>query len=395
MPETISIWLVATGALLLVGMLASLAAERSFLPRVTLLLLAGLAVGPSGFDLLPGDTDVWYPVVSTITLIFVGFLLGGRLRLSVLKAHGKEILSVTAFKVAVSALLVFVGLRLLGFDPVLSIILAGISTATAPAAVQSVVQDVHADGPFSDVLLGVVALDDAAGLMLFAVLLSFAHLLLGHGAVLDALAHVGWEVGGAVGLGVLIGYPSALLTRRLRGGDPLEAEALGAILLCGGLAILLGVSYLIAAIVLGATIANLAADESDDEDEGEPFHMIAKAEWPLLVVFFILSGAVFDFSQLGALGPLGLAYIFLRIIGLITGTWIGAAVAGVQDGGKLWLGVALLPQAGVALGMALVAGQAFPEYAGLILSVTVGTTIFFEILGPVLTRLALVRAGET
>jgi len=321
--------------------------------------------------------------------MFVGFLLGARFRLSELKAHGFEIISIAIAKVVVSAVVVGIGLWLLDYGFVAVLLLAGISTATAPAAVQSVVQEMNATGPFTATILGVVALDDALGLAVFAVLLSAAHYLVGHGTASAALLAAAWDIGGAVIVGVALGVPGGWLASRLRRGEPLEAEAIGIVILCGGIALATQVSYLIASIALGAVVANMA------QEGDEPFHIAAKAEWPLLIAFFVLSGAALEISTLATAGWLAVAYVILRAGGLSLGSWIGALVSDLPAPLRKWLGIALQPQAGVALGMALIGAQAFPEDGAEILSIVVATTILFELVGPMGTRLALVRTGES
>lgn len=367
---------------------AALAAERVALPRVTLLVLAGIVVGPWGLDLLPPTAEQWYPMASAVALMFVGFLLGARFRLSELKAHGLEIISIALAKVVVSAIVVGMGLWLLGYHLVAVLLLAGISTATAPAAVQSVVQEMDAKGPFTETILGVVALDDAIGLVAFAVLLSAADFITGNGTASAALLSAAWDVGAAVVVGVAIGVPGGWVAHRLRRGEPLEAEAIGIVILCGGIALATEVSYLIASIALGAVVANMAGQED------EPFRIAAKAEWPLLIVFFVLSGAALEISALATAGWLAVAYVVLRAVGLALGSWIGAVASGMPTALHKWLGIALQPQAGVALGMALIGAQAFPEEGAQILSIVVATTILFELLGPLGTRIALIKTGE-
>ncbi len=386
--DPFALWLTTTGVLLLFGMVAALVAARVALPRVTLLILAGLLVGPGALDLLPAEAESWRPMASSAALLFVGFLLGGRLRLSILRAHGRQILAVASLKVLASAVVVALGLIAVGVDLTLALLAAGVATATAPAAVQSVVQETRSDGPFTETLLGVVALDDAFGLMLFALLLTAAGALAGLAADGSVLARAGWEIGAALALGLAVGLPAGWLSRRLRAGEPLEAEAVGVVMLCGGLALMLDVSFLIAAMTLGAVVANLA------EDNDQPFHIIAKAEWPLLVVFFVLSGAAVRIEDLAAAGWITLAYIILRSIGLNTGAAFGASVSGMSGQARLWIGPALLPQAGVALGMALIAGQEFPGLADRLLTIVVASTVVFELIGPILTRMALDRTGE-
>ena len=378
------------GALLLLGMLGDLAARVLPLPRVTLLVLFGVAIGGAGFDLLPDRADAWYPLIADAALLMVGFLLGGKLSRTTLREVGKPVLAISLCEVLGAVLTVALGLTLIGVDPVVALLLAGIAPASAPAAIQNVVEELGAKGRTTDTLLGVVAIDDAWGLIVFSLLLAAAQAF-GTGApgsALDALAFGARDLGGAVAIGVLIGVPAAFLTGRLRPGEPTQAEALGVVFLAGGLAIWAEVSYLLTAMLVGAVIVNLASHHD------RPFSEIEHVEWPFMVLFFVLAGASLDLTYLDEIGLIGLAYILLRTVGLVAGAFLGGSLVRAPAETRRWLGPAILPQAGVALGMALVAGNAFPQLKDTVLPLVVGSTIVFELGGPVLTRLALSRAGE-
>jgi Kef-type K+ transport system membrane component KefB len=384
--------LATLGALLLVGLLGDLAARRLPLPRVTLLVLAGALIGGSGLDLLPAAAEAAYPLISDLALLMVGFLLGGKLNRGTLRQVGGAVLSISVFEVLAAAAAVLAGLLLLGVEPPLALLLAGIAPASAPAAVSNVAEELGAKGRTTDALLGIVAIDDAWGLILFSLLLAAAQALAGPVAGADgalaALAHGARELGLAVAIGLAVGLPAAVLTGRVRPGKPMQAEALGVVLLAGGLAIWVEASFLLTAMVLGAVIVNLARHHE------RPFHEIEHVDWPFMVLFFVLAGATLELSRVLELGLVGGAYIALRALGLIAGAGLGGAVVGAPPAMRRWLGPAMLPQAGVALGMALVAGNAFPELRGTLLPLVVGSTVVFELAGPPLTRLALIRAGE-
>jgi Kef-type K+ transport system membrane component KefB len=134
---------------------------------------------------------------------------------------------------------------------------------------------------------------------------------------------------------------------------------------------------------------NLAAHHT------RPFHEIEHIEWPFMVLFFVLAGASLEFEHIYQIGIIGVAYLFLRTIGRVLGGWLGGTAASSTDLHRRWIGLALVPQAGVALGMALVAGNHFPELRDDLLTVVVGTTVIFEVVGPILTQLALRKVGES
>ncbi len=379
--------LLTLGGLLLVGLLTDEIGQRTRLPRVTLLILFGVAVGPSGFDVLPQGFRDWYQFLASVALTMVAFLLGGNLSLSSLRTHGKAIISVSLAVVISTTFLVGGGLTILGAPTALALLLAGIATATAPAATQDVIRQTHAKGPFTDVLTGVVALDDAWGLVVFSVMLVLAKAITGD-ETFTILENGLLELGGSFAVGAAVGLPAAFLTGRLKPGEPVQAEALGLVFLCAGFAIWLGVSFLLAGIVAGAIVVNLAKHHT------RPFHEIEHIEWPFMIFFFILAGASLRPESLYGIGLIGLAYILLRTLGRLVGGWIGSSVAEMPDLHQRWIGIALIPQAGVALGMALVAANHFPNLGEALVAVTVSTTIVFEMVGPVLTHMALHRVGE-
>ena len=379
--------LLAIGCLLFAGLLADEIGRRTRFPRVTLLMLVGIAAGPSGLDLLPKALTAWYDFLATIALTMVAFLLGGKMSLQTLQDHGRPILLISATVVLLTAVVTAGGLMLTGVPTVLALLLAGIATATAPAAIQDVVQQSAAKGPFSELLLGIVAVDDAWGLVLFSLILVGLGSYLGDGLsgfVLQGL----WELFGAVVVGLIVGLPAAFLTGRLQPGRPSQLEALGLVLVCAGLSLLLGVSFLLAGIVAGASVVNLASHHD------RPFHAIEDIEWPFMVLFFVLAGATVHFDAVAEIGWIGLVYVMLRTACRLGGGWLGGWWANVLPLHRNWIGSALMPQAGVAIGMALVAANHYPAYAERLLALTVGTTVVFELLGPVLTLTALRRVGE-
>ncbi|MCB9778477.1 MAG: cation:proton antiporter [Alphaproteobacteria bacterium] len=377
--------LITLGALLLAGLAAEAVGRRTRLPRVTLLIVMGVVIGPAVLDLLPAERIVWYPRLAELALLMVGFLLGGEFTAARLRQYGVAVLAVSVAVTLVTAVVVGAGLWLLGVPVALALLLGAIATATDPAACADVVSEAKAEGAFSRTLLGVVAIDDVWGMLVFTAALTGVGLATGTGV--DGVWEGLWEVGGAVGLGVGLGAPMAWLTGRIKPGEPTREEALGMVLLCGGLAEWLEVSYLLAAVVMGAVVANLARHHE------RPFRAIESIETPFLVLFFVLSGASLQLDALGDVGLVGVAYVVLRVLGRLMGGLLGAAAAGMPVATRRWVGPALLPQAGVALGMALVAAERLPELAAL-LPVAVLSTVAFELAGPIATRIALARVGE-
>jgi Kef-type K+ transport system membrane component KefB len=380
--------LLLLGALLLVGYLTDWLGRKTPLPRVTFLLIFGFLIGPSVLDLLPDLHRAWFPVVTDMALVMVGFLLGEQITLEFLRESGRQVIFLSWGLVVGTAAVVLTGLLILGVGVELAFILAGVAPATDPAATTDVVREVGAEGKFTKNLIGIVALDDLWGLLVFSVLLASAGVFRGDGLDWRALAVGLWDVGGAVALGLVLGLPMAWLTGRINPGEPTMVEALGMVFLCGGLAHWLEVSFLLAAMVMGITVANLARHHR------RPFYAVSGIEWPFMILFFVLSGASFKPEFLPLVGVTGLGYIGARVIGRFVGIWSCAGMAGWRGRGARWMPIALMPQAGVALGAALMAVQRFPHLREQVIAVVIGATVFFEIIGPVLTRFALWRTGE-
>ena len=202
----------------------------------------------------------------------------------------------------------------------------------------------------------VVALDDIWGLILFSFALAGVTVIQGLDSTASPLQTAAINIGGGAIIGLIIGLPAAYLTGRIKPGQPILAEALGLTFICGGLALWTETSFLIASMVMGATVVNLA------QHHEYPFHAIEDVESPFLIIFFMLAGAALELGALLDASLLGFVYIVSRVIGKFLGAAGGAAISHTDAATGRWMGLALLPQAGVAMGMALVASTTFPEF---------------------------------
>lgn len=376
------------GVLFLVGLATDWLGRRSALPRVTLLLIFGVLIGPEVFNFIPLDMLNAFDLLATMTLLMVGFLLGGRLNVTTFRHSGKTLLGISLTAALGGAATVFFGLWALGVDISLALILGCIAAATDPAATVDTVDQQGKKGPFSELLLAIVAIDDAWALVLFSLGLAAALALNGitdNGSTSILIVR---DLVGGIAVGLIVGVPGAYLSGRVRPGQPTLLEVLGLVFLCGGLALSLEVSFLLAAITSGTAVANLAKHHE------RPFHAIEGVEWPFMVIFFVLAGASLDFHSVEAMGWFGVTYVLCRSVGKVAGGYLGALLTNTDQHTRRWIGASLLPQAGAAMGMALIAATALPEYRQTLLSIIVASSVLFEIVGPIVTRQALERMDD-
>jgi Kef-type K+ transport system membrane component KefB len=386
--DELDVTLAWLGALLLFALVAEWVGARTPLPRVSVLLLVGVVLGPPVLDLLPEAVLTGEPIATTLALTIVGFLLGSEFASDQLRENGRAILLAALISATVTAVVVVAGLLVEGASLPLALALGGIATATAPAATRVVVSDENSDGPMTRTLLGIIAIDDAICIVLFSVLVAIGVVVAGDDGTGALLGTATRELGGGVLLGVAVGVPAAWLEKRVSTGDPILMHTVGVVLLLAGLGEMLEVSVVLAAVVAGAVVVNLAHSEE------RPFQTLEGVQWPFLAVFFIYGGAALEWDGLTTYTMLTIGYIVLRSIGKTAGGYLAGVPAGLDQRQRAWLGPSLLPQAGVALGLALLARDRFPDLAETIVPVVVVSTVLFELVGPVMTRLALHRTGE-
>ncbi|MFT4993828.1 MAG: Kef-type K+ transport system membrane component KefB [Paraglaciecola sp.] len=381
-------FLLAIGGILLLGMSCDFIGKKTSLPRVTLLLLFGVLIGQQMLDLIPESLTRNFEIVTNMALLVVGFLLGGKFDLKKLKKDGRGLLWISAAEALFTTLLVTIGLWLLSLPLPVAFLLGCIATASSPIPILDVIVELKTHSRFSELVLKVVAIDDVWALILFSMGIALMSVFHGNGEGVSSILLATYQICGAVLLGLALGVPGAQLTGRIKSGEPTLVEALGLVFVCGGLALYLDVSYLIAVMVMGAVIANTA------KHHDYPFHEIENIEWPFMLVFFVLAGASLELVALKQITFIGLIYIFCRTLGKYAGAWLGAKISGIEVGSRNWIGLALLPQAGVEIGMVLLAALQFPEYRQLFLPLVISGTIIFELIGPPLTRYAIKKVPD-
>lgn len=384
--------LLSLGVILLTGILAAKFLRRVKVPMVTAYLLLGIVLGPYLLNLIPEQILGASGLFSNIVLGIIAFALGQIFSSGNLSKLGKSVFFISIGEVVGSWALVTFTLYFIFKQPLyLSLLFGAIAPATAPAAIVMVIREYKARGPFTNMILGVVAVDDAWGLILFAVSLAISKSIFFHTinslpflVILKALL----EVGGAFLLGGIMGWLLSYFSKFARTQDELLIFTLGFILSTVGLAIYFSFSVLLACMFLGAVISNVKATGS------KFFNVVKMIDSPIYLIFFVLIGASLELSSLKNLGVIGGVYLIMRPVGEWIGAYLGAIISGSSRLVRNYLGFALVPQAGVALGMALLCKSVFPEAGIIVLNVIIATTVAFEIVGPFFARFALSKANE-
>ncbi len=373
------------------GLLMSRLIRYIHLPNVTAYLIAGLLLGPV-FGALNADTVASLSVVSDVALGFIAYSIGAEFKLTYLKEIGIKPVVITVFESCFASGFVFLALLLIGQPLPMCLMLGAIAAATAPAATLMVIRQYHADGPVCRMLLPVVAMDDATGLMLYAVLSKLAISLSSSAqpTVMSLLVMPLVQIVGSLLLGLVIGFVLSFVLRFFHSRGNKLALTLAAVFVGVGLSSprLLNLSSLLVCMMIGAAMVNLYPKSRDMLEVSDRFTP------PLFMLFFVLSGAALDFSVLATVGIVGVVYVLVRVLGKVTGATLGSVVEKCDKNTIRYLGLTLVPQAGVAIGMARLAMTELPQYGAQINAVILAGTLIYELTGPVITKMALSSAGE-
>ncbi len=389
------------GLTIILGTIGARVFQKLNIPQVVGFISIGVVIGESGFNLLSHDFLEAMRNLNFISLGVIGFSIGGELKLEIFKAHGKEFFILLLaeglgafFLVSLgtgAAIYYFTGKVFLAIA--IGALLGAISSATAPAATVDVLWEYKSKGLVTTTILALVALDDGLALILFGLASSVAKVVMGTGAfsIVSVLKEPLYEFSTAMIIGGIIGLMLNRFIRALKDPEKTLDFAFGSILLTCGIAMLMEANLILATMVLGATLANLAPRRSK-----EAFSVVSRFAPPIFALFFIFVGAR---MQLGALTKMGwvMAIIFIvgRSAGKILGIFLGGKLAGSPEKIRKWLGLGLFSQAGVAIGLTILAVQNFDSNIGnLILMVVTTTTFVVQLIGPPCVKFAITKAGE-
>lgn len=390
--------------ILLTGLLFGKLAKKFKLPNVTGYLLGGLLIGPIlgllGVHVIPESAFEELHIISQIALGFIAFSIGTEFQLSYFKRVGKLPIVIATLESFFAIVVVFVTLIAFGNDVRFSLVLSAIAAATAPAATIMVIKQYKAKGEVTENLLSVVAIDDATAIVFFGLFVAVAK------AIGNASGDINlaWmiskpfvEIVMSLGIGGLAGVLISFGFKWFTGRGNRISLLLAFIFLVAAMPELIEqvlpdfeVSTLLACMMMGAVFTNLTKEDVLDT----VMYLVDRVTPPIFIMFFVISGAELQFDVLLTVGGIGVIYIVGRVIGKLFGAFLGAEIAHGSHNVKKYLGWGLVPQAGVAIGLTIVAANIVPEYAAKISAIILSATFVYELVGPLITKTALTKAGE-
>lgn len=355
------------------------------LPNVTGFIFAGILLGPDVLHLVSHTMVHQMEFVTDIALSFIAFGVGKYLKISTLKKTGKQVIIITVLEALMAALLITLSMRFLFHLPIsFALLLGAIGSATAPASTIMTIRQYKAKGPFVKMILQVVALDDAVALIAFSVCAAVTQAINAEGAltasvfVMPILMNLL-----AIALGILLGFLLSKLISDRRTADNRLIITVSLILMLTAFCSAFEISPLLSCMVFGTTYINLTKNKA-------LFKQLNGFTPPILTLFFVLSGMRLDLQSLKTAGIIGVGYFFIRIIGKYLGAYLGGTISGSIPSIRNYLGLALIPQAGVSIGLAVLGQRILPSDLGNLLNtIILSSAVLYEMVGPAASKLSL------
>ena len=373
--------------ILFAGFVITRITKKLRLPNVTGYILSGVLIGPYVLDLIPGEIVEHMEFVTDVALAFIAFGVGRYFKLSTLRASGSKIVILTLLESLAAAVLVTASMALIFHLPMpFCLLLGAIGSATAPASTIMTIRQYQAKGEFVNTILQVVALDDAVALIAFSVCAAVVSAMEDSSKALDfgvvilpvILTAVSVSAGGALGyvLHRLIDYER-------RSSDHRVILTTAILLFITGFCTCFDISPLLSCMALGAVYTNVS-------DNDRVFTQVNSFTPPILLMFFVLSGMRLNLPSLATAGVIGIFYFFIRILGKYTGAYAGARICGYSANIRNYLGLALIPQAGVSIGLAVLGQRLLSPETGLMLStIILSSGVLYEMVGPACAKASL------
>ncbi|MBU3218916.1 cation:proton antiporter [Clostridium algidicarnis] len=374
------------------GMLCAKLLSKIKLPNVTGYLIAGVIIGPYVLNIVPLDAVKSLGILSDAALGFIAYGIGSEFSIKSIKKTGKTVIMITVFEALGAVLLVDLAMIFIFKQPLpFSLTLGAIAAATAPAATILVIRQYKAKGDFTTTLLQVVAMDDAVGIIAFGISFAVAQSLIGGSTTSLAMSIMKpiIEILLSIVIGIILGAIFSYIGKRVRGENELLSLTLAFIFFAIGISLKFNVSTLLTCMMLGATITNLSSNSSRFLSIADRFTP------PLFIAFFTIAGLELNISVIKSVGVIGLGYMVFRVIGKMLGVYVAASITKAEENVRKYLGLALIPQAGVAIGLSLLAEKSLPpEYGQPIRTIVLAGTVIYELIGPLASKYALIKAGD-
>ena len=357
-------------------------------------IATGIILGPDVLGVVH-LSSVEIETMTNVALGFVAFIIGGELTISLLRKMGKSIIAIIIGESLGAFFIVFIGVYFLTNNLALSIIFAAMAPASAPAGTVAVIQEYKAKGKLTNAILAVVGFDDGFAILIYAFSIAMVGVVLsGVFSVSNVLFAPLTDIGMALLIGGFIGVVFAFIFKRLIEREEIIALSLTAILITAGLSVFLDVSLILSCMTMGLVIINLYP-----QDNKPVFEHIKSISLPVYILFFVIAGVNLHIGLLASIGAIGLVYIICRTLGLISGSYISALASKADPVIRNNLGFGILSQAGVAIGLSLIASNKLtemghPELGSIIVTTVAATTVVFEIIGPLSAKFAITRSGE-
>ncbi len=383
---------IVLGIALIVGVVGGKIMNKFKVPAVAGYIIGGLLLGVSGLNIITGDSINQMAFLSDFALCIIAFNIGSELELSVIKQLGKSIFIIAFFEAFGAFLMVTAASYVITKDVAISLILGSVSAATAPAATVMVLREQNAKGPLTSTLLGVVAVDDAICLVIYAMAAAVAKVFVNDEilSINKVLLLPISEIAFSLVVGSIVGLLLTILIQYSKRDNELLPFIIGSLLLLDGLASAFSLSPLLSAMAMGIIVANTSPQKI------KAFTILENFAPPIVAAFFILAGARLNFSYIPQIGILGVAYLIFRILGKISGASLGASISKAPQAVKKYIGLGLLSQVGVAVGLAITVNREFPnsDIGTIVVTILLATTIVTEIVGPISTKFAILKSGE-
>jgi len=381
------------GIILFTGMIMAKILSKFKLPNVTGYLIAGLIIGPSVLGIIPQESSDKLSIISEAALSFIAYSIGSEFNIQNLKSLGKGIITITVFEALTAVALVDLVMIFVLKQPIpFSLVLGAIAAATAPAATLMVIRQYKAKGPLVNTLLPVVAIDDAVGIIAFGISTTIAKALVSNTESISIVKIIFiplLEIFFALFIGFLMGILLTYLSKKVKGEDGLLSLVIATLFATTGIAISLDLSSLLACMMVGATLTNL------DPNNKRAFTTVERFTPPVLISFFTIAGVQLNLSILKEVGLIGIVYVVVRVVGKMLGAFWGSKIANFPKTVQKYLGFTLIPQAGVAIGLSMVAQSTLPSpYGAQVRTIVLAGTVIYELIGPMITKIALIKAGE-